>query len=110
MFRVNKLTDYGIVLMAHVARCQEHSVHSPSGLPEETHLPLPTVSKLLRQLSDHGLLVSHPAVKAGNPLPREPTQNPISDILLPHQRPIGFTHAGPAPAHCHLHPSSALNV
>ncbi len=110
MFRVNKLTDYGIVLMAHVARCQEHSVHSASGLAEETHLPLPTVSKLLRQLSDHGLLVSHRGVKGGYTLPRDASQISIADIILALEGPIGFTECGTEPGSCDMEPSCAIKV
>ena len=52
MFRLNKLTDYGIVLMAHVARSPEETPHTARSLAKETRLPLPTVGKLLRQLSE----------------------------------------------------------
>ena len=51
MFRLNKLTDYGIVLMAHVARSAEDTPHTARSLAAATRLPLPTVGKLMRQLS-----------------------------------------------------------
>src|SRR5260221_14245622 len=65
MFRLNKLTDYGIVLMAHVARSPEDTPHTARSLAKDTKLPLPTVGKLLRQLSDRGLLSSHRGVYVG---------------------------------------------
>ena len=70
MFRLNKLTDYGIVLMAHVARSPEETPHTARSLAKETKLPLPTVGKLLRQLSEHGLLSSHRGVNGGYNLAR----------------------------------------
>jgi len=110
MFRVNKLTDYGIVLMAHVARTPEHTMHSASGLAEETHLPFPTVSKLLRQLSDRGLLVSHRGVKGGYTLPREAGAISIADIILALEGPIGFTECGTEPGICDMEASCAIKV
>jgi FeS assembly SUF system regulator len=110
MFRVNKLTDYGIVLMAQVARAPEHSLHSASSLAEETHLPLPTVSKLLRQLSDHGLLASHRGVKGGYTLPRDASAISIADIIMALEGPIGFTECGTEPGICEMEPSCAIKV
>jgi FeS assembly SUF system regulator len=110
MFRVNKLTDYGIVLMAHVARAPEHSLHSASGLAEETHLPLPTVSKLLRQLSDHHLLASHRGVKGGYTLPRDASAISLAEIILALEGPIGFTECGTEPGSCEMEPSCAIKA
>ena len=38
MFRLNKLTDYGIVLMAHVARSHEGVQHTARSLAKETRI------------------------------------------------------------------------
>ena len=110
MFRVNKLTDYGIVLMAHVARSPEHTLHSSSSLAEGTHLPLPTVSKLLGQLTEHGLLVSHRGVKGGYTLPRDAGEISIADIILALEGPIGFTECGTEPGICGMETSCAIRV
>ena len=50
MIRIGRLTDYGIVLMSHVAANSEAD-HSASAIAADTRLPLPTVSKLLRRLA-----------------------------------------------------------
>ena len=110
MFRVNKLTDYGIVLMAHVARSPEHTLHSSSTLAEGTHLPLPTVSKLLGQLTEHGLLVSHRGVKGGYTLPRDASAISIAEIILALEGPIGFTECGTEPGICEMETSCAIRV
>ena len=49
MFRLNKLTDYGIVLMAYVAESPVDTPHTARSLAKATKLPLPTVGKLLRR-------------------------------------------------------------
>jgi len=68
MFRLNKLTDYGIVLMAHVARSPEETPHTARSLAKETRLPLPTVGKLLRKLGYRRLSVR----------PRHPRADPVA--------------------------------
>lgn len=72
MIRLNKLTDYGIVLMTYVARHPEGRIHNVPDLAKEAHLPLPTVSKILKILSKGGLLTSHRGVKGGY----QPLRNP----------------------------------
>ena len=91
MFRLNKLTDYGIVLMAHVARSPEETPHTARSLAKETRLPLPTVGKLLRQLSEHRLLSSHRGVNGGYNLAREARSISVAEIILALEGPIGFT-------------------
>lgn len=100
MFRLNKLTDYGIVLMAHVARSPEHTTHTARSLAKETRVPLPTVGKLLRQLHDAGLLVSHRGMKGGYNLARDAGEISVSDIVLALEGPIGFTECSVEPGLC----------
>ena len=59
MIRLGKLTDYGLVLMTCMARHQTQVLHTARDLAAENQLPLPTVSKLLKQLLQARLLVSH---------------------------------------------------
>src|SRR5207247_1798797 len=65
MIRLGKLTDYGLVLMTYIARNHDRSLHTARVLSVESRLPLPTVSKLLKELLEGGLLVSHRGVKGG---------------------------------------------
>ena len=56
MFRLNKLTDYAVVILSHLAR---HNVqHSTSLLVTETGLNEPTVAKVLKDLVKAGLVTS----------------------------------------------------
>lgn len=108
MFRLNKLTDYGIVLMAHVARHPEQTPHTARTLAKQTRIPLPTVGKLLRQLHDARLLVSHRGVKGGYTLSREPGGISVSDIVLALEGPIGFTECSVEPGLCGMERRCAI--
>jgi FeS assembly SUF system regulator len=110
MFRLNKLTDYGIVLMAHVARSPEDTPHTARSLAKDTKLPLPTVGKLLRQLSDRGLLSSHRGVKGGYNMGRDASQISVADIILALEGPIGFTECSVVPGLCEMERSCAIKI
>ena len=110
MFRLNKLTDYGIVLMAHVARSSEESPHTARSLAKATQLPLPTVGKLLRQLSDAGLLSSHRGVKGGYNLARKSEKISVADIILALEGPIGFTECSVVPGLCEMERSCSIKI
>ncbi len=110
MFRLNKLTDYGIVLMAHVARGSEETPHTARSLAKATRLPLPTVGKLLRQLSDAGLLSSHRGVKGGYNLARQATSISVADIILALEGPIGFTECSVVPGLCDMERSCSIKI
>jgi FeS assembly SUF system regulator len=108
MFRLNKLTDYGIVLMAHVARNHEGGQHTSRSLAKETRIPLPTVGKLLRELHDAQLLVSHRGVKGGYNLARDAGAISVSDIVLALEGPIGFTECSVEPGLCGMERRCAI--
>jgi FeS assembly SUF system regulator len=108
MFRLNKLTDYGIVLMAHVARNAQQTPHTARSLAKETRIPLPTVGKLLRQLHDAEMLVSHRGVKGGYDLARHASAISVSDIILALEGPIGFTECSVDPGACGMERRCAI--
>ena len=109
MFRLNKLTDYGIVLMAHVARGAEDMPHTARSLAKATQLPLPTVGKLMRQLSEHGLLTSHRGVNGGYNLARARNIS-VADIILALEGPIGFTECSVIAGLCEMERSCSIKI
>lgn len=108
MFRLNKLTDYGIVLMAHVARSDEDAPYTARSLSKGTRIPLPTVGKLLRQLHDAKMLVSHRGMKGGYNLARDAKKISVSDIVLALEGPIGFTECSVEPGLCGMERRCAI--
>ena len=90
MIRITKQTDYGIVLLTHLASQPERHVNAPE-LAAETQLPLPMVSKILKLLVREGLLVSHRGVKGGYSLGRLPEEITMAEIIAALEGPIAIT-------------------
>ena len=91
MFRMTKLTDYGIVLLTHFAAHDDRVAHTARELAQETRLPLPTVGKLLKQLSRGGLLASQRGTKGGYILARPPREISVSAIIATLEGPVAIT-------------------
>lgn len=102
MIRLSKLTDYGILLMTQVARHPERAVHAARDLAAETRLPLPTVSKVLKLLSNGDLLISHRGIKGGYSLVRLPQEISIGQVITVMEGPIGVTECAGAPGMCDM--------
>jgi FeS assembly SUF system regulator len=95
MIRLGRLTDYGIVLMAHLAGAGE-GPHAARDLAAETQLPLPAVSKLLKALAREGLLTSSRGAKGGYRLARPAEQITVPQMIAALEGPIALTD-------CNLH-------
>jgi len=90
MIRIGRLTDYGIVLMTHVAANAEEG-HSATEIAADARLPLPTVSKLLRLLAKEGLLVSSRGAKGGYSLARPAAEISVAGIISAIEGPVALT-------------------
>jgi FeS assembly SUF system regulator len=80
MLRLSKLSDYGTVIMAHMAREPARS-YSAGELAEAVSLARPTVTKLLKLLAREQLLVSQRGAKGGYMLARTPEEISIAQII-----------------------------
>jgi FeS assembly SUF system regulator len=87
---MGKLTDYGIVLMSHLAanRDSQHSAHT---LSDAVQMPLPTVKKVLKALTCGGLLKSERGAQGGYSLNRDPRRISVADIITAIEGPIALT-------------------
>jgi FeS assembly SUF system regulator len=90
MIRISRLTDYGIVLMSHMAAHPDET-HNAAEIALAARLPMPTVSKLLRQLAHEGLLTSQRGVKGGYSLARRPEEISVATIIRVLEGPIALT-------------------
>jgi FeS assembly SUF system regulator len=90
MLRVSKLTDYATEVMAVLAAAPAR-VHSAQELAERVRLELPTVSKLLKQLANAGLIESFRGANGGYRLARAPERISIADVVTAMEGPIGMT-------------------
>jgi FeS assembly SUF system regulator len=90
MIRITKQTDYGIVLLTHLAAHPDRPYNAPE-LSAEARLPLPMVSKILKLLARDGLLTSHRGVKGGYSLSRPPAEISMAEIIASLEGPIAIT-------------------
>jgi len=108
MIRLSRLTDYGIVLMAHLASSEQRGPHNAREAAEGTALPLPVVSKILKTLARGGLLASHRGAKGGYTLARRPEDVTVPEMIGVLEGPIALTDctlhtsACPQEASCHV--------
>ena len=103
MIRVTRLTDYGIVLLSRFAAEEPGAVLSARELAEETGIPLPTVSKILKTLTREGLLLSHRGTQGGYSLSRAPEKVSVADVISALEGPIALTEcAGEADGLCEI--------
>jgi FeS assembly SUF system regulator len=91
MVRLGKLTDYGLVLMTCIARGHGLPLRNARDLAVESRLPLSTVSKLLKQLLQSGLLTSHRGIKGGYILAKSPQEISVIEIIAAIEGPMALT-------------------
>ena len=96
MFRMTKMTDYGILLLTQFAAHEDRPAFNARELAQETRLPLPTVGKLLKQLSHGGLLVSQRGTRGGYSLTRPPREITVASIIATLDGPVSITECGGA--------------
>ena len=91
MVRLGKLTDYGLVVMTCIARGEGAPLRTARDLARESKLPLSTVSKLLKELLQSGLLVSHRGIKGGYILARQPDEISVAEMIAAIEGPMALT-------------------
>ena len=75
-------------------------MHTASQLAEETQLPLPTVSKVLKVLARAGLLTSHRGVQGGYKLAKSPEKITVGEVIRALEGPISLVQCGTEPGLC----------
>lgn len=111
MIRLNRLTDYAIVVLGQLAQLREPAGCAPvvsggaSGekagdptasrtaaqLAQDTGVPLPTVSKVLKMLAHGKIIASQRGVAGGYTLSRNPKAITVADIITAMEGPIALT-------------------
>lgn len=99
MIRLGRLTDYGIVVMSHMATARG-SIVTARELAQWSHLPLPTVSKVLKLLAKGHLIESHRGVNGGYQLARSPKEICVADMIDALEGPIAITNCAGETEHC----------
>jgi FeS assembly SUF system regulator len=90
MFRLNRLTDYAVVVMTQMTR-RPDEVHTAPQIASDTGIPLPTVAKLLNALARESLVESHRGAAGGYTLGRPADQVSMAQIIQALEGPIALT-------------------
>lgn len=90
MLRISKLTDYGTVILAHLAAQPDRQL-AAAEVAERTRIALPTVSKLLKTLQRSGLVTSTRGSHGGYQLALPATDITAAKILDALEGPFAIT-------------------
>ena len=90
MLRLNRLTDYAVVVMAQMAQ-RGDDVRTAPQISEQTGVPLPTVAKILNALSHDCLVASQRGAAGGYKLSRPAQQITVAEIIQALEGPIALT-------------------
>ena len=106
MIRLNKMTDYAVVVLSHMASnstgncatkgatkgaAEGAAVTTAVQMAQDSGVPLPSVSKLLKQLAKAGILSSHRGAGGGYRLDRPAAEISVAQIVTALEGPIALT-------------------
>ena len=90
MIRLGKLTDYAVVVLVAMGHRPGHT-HTVARLAEDTGVPAPTVSKVLKLLTSSTLTSARRGANGGYALARAAESITIADIVIALDGPIALT-------------------
>ena len=91
MFKLAKLTDYGIVVASRFAEGDELAIRTAKDVAAQVKLPQPTVSKLLKTLARGGILNSNRGMKGGYRLTRPADTISLAEVIEALEGPVQLT-------------------
>lgn len=103
MLRMSKLTDYGTVVLAHLASGGSRCV-SAAEVAEASGIAPPTVSKLLKLLAKAELVQSTRGAHGGYRLARGPQQISAAEVIDALEGPVSITECSKSVSHCDFEP------
>lgn len=89
MFRLNRLTDYAVVVLSQMSLSRK-GLSSAQQIANGTGVPLPTVAKVLNVLTREGIVESHRGASGGYALSRPASQIAVADIIEALEGPIAL--------------------
>jgi FeS assembly SUF system regulator len=104
MLRMSKLTDYALVLLTHMAQQGLSRVTTAQELAARSRVPVPTVSKILKELSKAGIVVSHRGRCGGYSLARPAEEISVASVVEALEGPVALTECSGTDGGCSLEP------
>ncbi|MFP6640473.1 MAG: SUF system Fe-S cluster assembly regulator [Myxococcota bacterium] len=118
MIRLSKLADYGILILAQLARVRaEADPDAPLSaaascnareLTQQVEIPLPMASKVLKGLTRAGVLESQRGAHGGYALASPPEELTVAEIIGALEGPLALTECSAGPAICDLEAHCAV--
>jgi FeS assembly SUF system regulator len=99
VLRISKLTDYGTVVLAHLAGTSG-AVCSAAEVSETTGIAVPTVRKLLKSLARAGLVTSTRGSNGGYQLARPAHEISAASVIDALEGPVSITECSATDSHC----------
>ena len=90
MIRLNKMTDYAILIMSELVTVPDQVLTSHD-LAQRTHLEQPTVAKVLKRLAATGLVNSVRGMHGGYSFSSGSDISSVADVIAAMDGPIGMT-------------------
>lgn len=109
MLRISKLTDYGTVVLAHLA-ANPSAVRSAADVAGATGIAAPTVSKLLKSLARAGLVASTRGANGGYQLARSPAEISAADVIDALEGPVSITECSAGDSLCEHEDSCSVGT
>ena len=100
MLKISKLTDYGTLILAQLAK--ESKLSSAHKIARATHLGRPTVSKLLKALTHAGLVISERGAQGGYALARPAVEISAAEVIDALEGPVAITECSSMKGRCDL--------
>lgn len=107
MLKISRLADYSMVLM-HGLSQPDSNLYSATQLADQSSIPLPTVSKVLKLLSDAGLVTATRGVQGGYRLARTPSTTSVADVIAAIDGDLALTECSETLDQCALSGSCQL--
>ena len=106
--KINKLTDYSIVILTNMVIKDENAMHTAKELSEFSGIPLPTVTRILKMLSNEGILESQRGAQGGYTLTKNSTDISVAEVIEAMEGPIALTECAGDDCGCAFEPSCAV--
>ena len=99
MLRMSRLTDYGTVVLAHLATNESTHV-SAAEVAAASGIAFPTVSKLLKSLAKAKLVHSTRGARGGYRLARQPHSISAAEVIDALEGPVSITECSASNSQC----------
>jgi FeS assembly SUF system regulator len=101
VIRISRMADYAVLASTYMAQ-HAADVHTAASVAESTGVPVPSASKLLKQLAKADLLTSRRGAKGGYSLARSPADISVAELIAAVDGPIAIADCLGEERHCDL--------